>query len=187
MASISHDVSCKPNGTVCVDGKVGKPTENGFVLFMTYYRKWKSDYPQLKVSHHAEDICQYCFVFSNHHRYLANHDSAEAAGAGGEDDNDDLDDDIDAVVDAVDAVVANFFTLNIGMIEDEVELNKPKCAATQIEEQRELLLLESATHICMARAQQALYQALGKQGPLLMLIHIFGRLRPKYGATSLQG
>ena len=56
MASIGHDVSCKPNGVVRVDGKVGKPSENGFVSFMTNYWKWKSDYPQLKVSRPAEDI-----------------------------------------------------------------------------------------------------------------------------------
>ena len=158
--TIGHDVSCQPNGAVRVEGKLGKPSDNGYVSFMTYYRMWKSDYPQLKVSRPAEDICQYCFAFSNRHRYLANHESAgveEGEDDNGEDDNDSSADDVDAVVDAV---VDDFFTLNVGMIGEEVELNEPECAATQIEEQRELLLLESATHIRMARAQRALYQAL---------------------------
>jgi hypothetical protein len=85
MASIGHDVSCQPNGAVRVEGKLGKPSDNGYVSFMTYYRMWKSDYPQLKVSRPAEDICQYCFAFSNRHRYLANHESAGVEE--GEDDN----------------------------------------------------------------------------------------------------
>ena len=59
--------------------------------------------------------------------------------------------DVDSVVDAV---VASFFTLDIGMIDDNlVVLDQPECATTQVEEACELLLLESATHIHMAKAQ----------------------------------
>ena len=46
---------------------------NEYVSFTTYCRKWKKDYPQLKVSRPVEDICQYCYVFAHRHRYLANH------------------------------------------------------------------------------------------------------------------
>ena len=35
-----------------------------------------------------------------------------------------------------------------------------ECAATQVEEARKQMVLESAKHIRMARAQRALYQAL---------------------------
>ena len=31
----------------------------------------------MKVSRPAEDICNYCFVFANCHRYLANHSTTE--------------------------------------------------------------------------------------------------------------
>ncbi len=39
-----------------------------------------------------------------------------------------------------------------------ISINEPECAATTIEEERELLLLESAEHVVMARAQRKLYQ-----------------------------
>ena len=79
------------------------------------------------------------------------------AAAGGGGDGTDNEDEVDAVVDAV---VADLFTLNIGMIDDDsVVLDQPKSAATCVKEAHELLLIESATHICMAKAQRALYQA----------------------------
>ena len=78
MASLGHDVRCKANGSIIVDGtKEGKPIDHGFVSFSTYYYKWKASYPQLKVSRPAEDICQYCFAFSNRHRHLADHSATE--------------------------------------------------------------------------------------------------------------
>ena len=69
MALLGHDVRCKANGSVIVDGKEGKPINHGFVSFSMYSYKWKTSYPQLKVSRPAEDICQYCFAFSNHLRH----------------------------------------------------------------------------------------------------------------------
>ena len=69
MALHGHDVRCKANGSVIVDGKEGKPINHGFVSFSMYSYKWKTSYPQLKVSRPAEDICQYCFAFSNHLRH----------------------------------------------------------------------------------------------------------------------
>ena len=91
MASLGHDVRCKANGSIIVDGtEEGKPIDHGFVSFSTYYYKWKASYPQLKVSRPAEDICQYCFAFSNRHRHLANHSAAAVRGG----DNDEVDNDI---------------------------------------------------------------------------------------------
>ena len=40
-----------------------------------------------------------------------------------------------------------------------VDLNPPKSASTNKEEERELMLLEAVAHIKMTRAQRALYQA----------------------------
>lgn len=74
MAGMGNNVSCHPNGGIIVEGINGKPINHDqFVSFATYCCKLKLDYPQLKVSQPVEDICQYCFVFANKHRYLTNH------------------------------------------------------------------------------------------------------------------
>ena len=124
MMTLGYDVCCKANGVTFVEGQIGKSVDNGYLSFSSYYKKWKGDFPHLKVSRPVKDICQYCFVFANHHRYLANH-SAAAPEVG---------------VEPVDGSVES--------------------AATQAEEDHELLLLESAMHVRMARAQHALYQEL---------------------------
>lgn len=77
MDSLGYAISCRPNGGIVVKGIDGKEINRSeFVSFTTYCRVWKKDYPQLKVSKPIEDICQYCFVFANRHRYLANHSAA---------------------------------------------------------------------------------------------------------------
>ena len=74
MESLGYAVLSAPNGVVIVQGMNGKIiNRNEFVSFTTYCRVWITEYPQLKVSRPVEDICQYCFVFANRHRYLANH------------------------------------------------------------------------------------------------------------------
>jgi hypothetical protein len=40
---------------------------------MKYYRYWKSNYPQLKVSKPSEDICILCYPFAQRHKMLADH------------------------------------------------------------------------------------------------------------------
>jgi hypothetical protein len=74
MSRLGYNVSTKPNGAIVVE-EVGddEDNHNEYVSFTTYCRKWKKDYPQLKVSRPVEDICQYCYVFAHRHRYLANH------------------------------------------------------------------------------------------------------------------
>ena len=47
--------------------------------FSAYYNMWKREYPKLKVSRPAEDICNHCFVFANRHRYLAKHSTLTEA------------------------------------------------------------------------------------------------------------
>ena len=57
MFNLGYDVSCAPNGAVVVKGIQGKAVNpKEFVSFVTYYRKWRKDYPQLKVSRPVEDI-----------------------------------------------------------------------------------------------------------------------------------
>ena len=66
MISLGFNTRCNPDGQILVDGVTsGKPCNHGYVSFLAYYNKWRKEYPQLKVSRPAEDICQYCFVFAN--------------------------------------------------------------------------------------------------------------------------
>ncbi len=127
-------------------------------LCLLFFRKWKLDYPQLKVSRPVEDICQYCFVFANRHRYLANHSGMELC-IECNDDGDDIevvrhrdDDNEDGILSqahASDAIMDS-------AIDDSPQ--HPERATTTVAEECEVLLLESATHIRMARLQQSLYQ-----------------------------
>ena len=149
MQSLGFNVRCKHDGGVVIDGvDDGKPSDHGYVSYSTYYKKWKREYPQLKVSRPAEDICQYCFVFANRHRYLANHSlRGGTSGSSTEEDED--------MIDGADGGRS----LTVGNETEEVRIDLPESASTHAEEARELLLLESAAHIRMARVQRALYQA----------------------------
>lgn len=154
MESLGYAVAIRPNGGVMVEG-IGDKEINckEFVSFATYCRFWKKKYPQLKVSHPVEGICQYCFVSSNRHHYLANHSAMDLCIECDEDG-----DDINVVrPSALDTdggtCEGNDFT-NL-----EILTSNPECAQTTVGEEREVLLLECAVHIKMARAQRSLYQA----------------------------
>jgi hypothetical protein len=83
---------CAPDGAIIVDGvDSGTPSDHGYVSFSAYYSKWRTAYPQLKVSRPAEDICGDCFVFANHHRYLADHLAVEVADCSDDDEEEDMD------------------------------------------------------------------------------------------------
>ena len=175
MEALGYDVSCRPNGGIIVRGVDGKGVDSTeFVSFATYCRKWKTDYPQLKVSKPVEDICQYCFVFANRHRYLANHSSMEVCV-----ECDDDGDDIDVVRPAalandtdiggggghgmrpdpdINAECIDTTTRAAEFINASVRPAGAECASTTVQEEREILLLECADHIKMARAQRLLYQ-----------------------------
>ena len=59
MLSLGLKTRCAPDGAIIVDGvDSGKPSDHGYVSFSAYYHKWRTAYPQLKVSHPAEDICR---------------------------------------------------------------------------------------------------------------------------------
>jgi hypothetical protein len=68
-----------------------------YVTFPTYFNMWKRDYKDLKVSRPVEDICKECYVFANHHRYLANHTMRQDIG---DDVHDSDDNNTDADVDS---------------------------------------------------------------------------------------
>jgi len=161
MENAGYNVTCRPNGGVVVGGINGKEiNRKEFVSFATYCRFWKKNYPQLKVSHPVEDICQYCFVFANRHRYLANHSAMNVCT--------ECDEDGDGVE------VVRPLALNDGTIleadccnenDDDrsnattiVPVLNPESAATTVAEEREVLLLECAVHVKMARVQRSLYQ-----------------------------
>ena len=86
--------------------------------------------------------------------YLANHSAVEVADCsddGDDVDGDDAPPDEDVTGGNIEQLMMDFHTISL--------LDHPTAAATQAEEARELLLLESAKHIRMARAQRSLYQA----------------------------
>jgi hypothetical protein len=171
MLSLGLKTRCAPEGAIIVDGvDSGKPSDHGYVSFSAYYCKWRMAYPQLKVSRPAEDICGYCFVFVNRHRYLANHSAVAVADCSDDDEDEDDDDaappDEEAAVETEEAAViepeeeAAAETEEAAVIEEqlpagcvgeqllvnmsEISLDSPEAAATQAEEARELLLIESA-------------------------------------------
>ncbi len=49
--------------------------EQDFVTFPTYWSKWKTLYPHMKVSPPAEDICGYCYTFANEQQTLSSQKS----------------------------------------------------------------------------------------------------------------
>ena len=72
-------MTCKANRAMIVVGQNGKLVEHGYLSFSSYYNLWKRNFSHLKVSRPVEDICKYCFIFANRHRYLANHSTAASA------------------------------------------------------------------------------------------------------------
>ena len=102
----------------------------------------EKDYPQLKVSRPAEDICAYCFTFANHHRYLAQHDNAT----------------LGRVDDSSESNSGNKTIGDITSLLATIGIDEAASAATVAAKAREVLLLELAEHVKMARVQRLLYQ-----------------------------
>jgi hypothetical protein len=106
----------------------GEVVDSGdFVTFPTYYYKWKTNFPKLKVSKQVKDICAYCYAFANHQKYLANC----AIGRGNDGGNDHEDDDNNIKnqqsVDDTDADDGNESTAdsNLGV---DADLNTPEAS-----------------------------------------------------------
>ena len=153
MKALGYNVRTTAMGGFVVTAEdEGKEVDPGaYVTFPTYLNLWKRDFKNLKVSRPAEDICKDCYVFANRHRHLAHHTTtsrrhdgddvlrsdSDSDSAGSSDDDDDAD-------------VGR--TIN-------VDLNSAEAASNGADEERELMLLQAAEHVKMARAQRALYQA----------------------------
>ena len=95
------------------------------------------------------DICKDCYVFANRHRYLAQHSvrqriCEDVSDRDVSDSDDDSSDDNDADV------------AELGMT---VDLSLADAASNEAQEERELMLMQAAKHVEMARAQRAFYQA----------------------------
>jgi hypothetical protein len=78
MELLGYKITVGPKGSLTLDEEDaananGKPD---FVPFSTYWTKWKTLYPHMKVSHPAEDICSYCYTFSNKRRIISSRQSA---------------------------------------------------------------------------------------------------------------
>ena len=160
MKSLGYDVRTTPLGGYVVTAEdEGMEVDPGaYVTFPTYLNLWKRDFKNLKVSRPAEDICKDCYMFANRHRHLAHHSTTmrrhdgddvllhSDSSSSGDDSGDDEDDD---------DVLANH---GVGLTMN-VDLKSAEAASNGADEERELMLLEAAEHVKMARAQRALYQA----------------------------
>ncbi len=93
-----------------------------FVTFSTYYYKWKTSFPKRKVSKLVKDICAYCYVFANRHKYLANR-AIRHGDDGGDDDegNDNIEN--HQSVDATDADDRKESTADSSLGSVDVDLN----------------------------------------------------------------
>jgi len=141
MVSLGYKVTVGPNGMLKAEGADG--TEDAVAL-STYYTKWKTDYPSLKVSRPAEDICYYCYTFANKHKMLSNNTKHTRPADGEGDINDEEMIDSDAN--------DNENVKELAKILENTHLDKLDSASTKVEEAKELLILECSQHIDMARA-----------------------------------
>jgi hypothetical protein len=154
MESLGYKVTVGPNGSLKAEGADG--TEDAVAL-STYYTKWKTDYPSLKVSWPAQDICYYCYTFANKHKILSN-DTKNTRPADGEGDIND-----EEMIDFDD----NENIKELAKILDNTHLDKLDSASSKVEEAKELLIKECSDHIDMARTQRFLYQSL--EAPLCLM------------------
>jgi hypothetical protein len=153
MKALGYDVRTTATGGLVVTAEEGKEADPGeYVNFPTYYKMWKQDSKNLKVSRPAEDICKDCYVFANRHWHLAHHGARQRDH---DEDVSDSDDDcsrgVDSSRDDSDAEVDKRRTT--------VDLSLASAASNEAQEERELMLMQAAKHVEMARAQRALYQA----------------------------
>jgi hypothetical protein len=156
MKALGYDVRTTPMGgfVVTADDEGQEVDPGAYVTFPTYLNLWKRDFKNLKVSRPAEDICKDCYVFANRHRHLAHHQHTTTSRR--HEDGDDVlrsDSDSDSAGSSdVDDDADVGRTIN-------VDLNSAEAASNGADEERELMLLQAAEHVKMARSQRALYQA----------------------------
>ena len=106
----------------------------------------------MKVSLPVEDIYEDCYVLANCHMHLVNHamrnhNSNDFSDRNGE--NGDFDSNVTDDGDVSDLGVS---------VGRKLDPNRVQAASNEADKERELMLLQAAEHIKMARAQSALYQ-----------------------------
>ncbi len=109
-----------------------------------------------------EDICKDCYAFANHHRYLANHtmgcNDDDGDGEGSNSSNGERSSDGCSNEGSNDDGSNDFSDVGVRAM-GNADLHCPEVVSTKADKERELMLLQAAVHIKMARAQRALYQA----------------------------
>jgi hypothetical protein len=133
------------------DGEAVDSGNHDFVSFPTYYYKWKTSFPKLKVSNPIEDICAYCYAFANRHKYLANRAMGRGDDDDGSDDNEE-DDDNGEEEGTADS--------SLGV---DVNLNAPEASWRKSDDERELMLLVPYTSRWQGRREPSIEQRWRKQ------------------------
>ncbi len=163
MALLEYVVRTTAMGAYIVMGEDGKEVDAGeYCSFPTYFNLWKHDFPDLKVSRPVEDICKDCYAFANRHMYLANHtmgcNNDDGNGNGNNSSNGERSSDGRSNDGSNNDSSNNFSDVGVRTM-GNADLHCPEAASTKADKKRELMLLQAAVHIKMARAQRALYQA----------------------------
>ena len=93
----------------------------------------------------------YCYAFANCHKYLAN--CAMGRGDDGSDDDEEYNDNVEKQqsVDATNSDNGEEGTADSSLLGIDVNLNASEALWRKSDEERELMLLEAAMHIKMAR------------------------------------
>ncbi len=173
MTSLGYVVRTMATGVLIMMGEDSKEVDAGeYCSFPTYFNLWKRDFPELKLSRPVEDICKDCCTFATRHRYLANHtmgcNDDDGNGNINGNGNGNVNDNNNGKGEHGSDGCSNDGKNNNGSkdVSDvgvrplmNVDLNCPEAVSTKADEERELMLLQAAAHLKMARAQRALYQA----------------------------
>ncbi len=126
-----------------------------YCSFPTYFNLWKRDFPDLKVSQPVEDICKDCYAFANHHRYVANYkmgcNDDDGDSDGNNSSNGERSSDGRSNEGSNDDGSNNFSDVGVRTMSN-ADLHCPEAASTKVNKERELMLLQAAVHIKIARA-----------------------------------
>ena len=99
MKEVGYKCKSLHNGTLQIKPIDKEGVQQPYVCLPTYYAICQRDYPQLKGSRAAEDLCNLCCKFANRHHYLAKNNTMSGNTANVHLDNDlfcdDSDDDED--------------------------------------------------------------------------------------------
>ena len=78
---------------IAIDPEPDEVDKKPCIWWSTFHDYWKRNYPKLRVSKPAEDICGQCYVFCNQHKFRSQNIANANANANSESEDDDDDDD----------------------------------------------------------------------------------------------